>query len=282
MTPNQRKSSPALYELVGNGRPPRTETTHVRAREVAPERAVDTPQPAPAAPSTPQLEGQIAPGGSVRVPAGVIFLIVAIVFAALFAGYLIGYQQKSNELVDEASREQVDGMQLPRDPLNTPAEPATPRVADTRRDRGTVAPTPGEGPVMVNPAPRAKAGPDEQAGGVSGQNARSIRMPGDPLTVIVENGVPDPRERGLNYLAITSEGRERVEPFLAYLNANGVDAAAYPVNNGVYRVYTLRGFTRDEYRTERRPFEDAMKRLTESFSDGEGRGVTFSAFWDKY
>ena len=262
MTPNQRKSSPALYELVGNGRPPRTETNHVRPREVAPARVPESPVPAP------QLEGEMTAGGSVRVPAGAIFLIVFGVFAALFVGYLIGYQQKAREFAREASQERVNGMELPRDPLNE--RPVNPELVD-RETR----------PTPVNPTPEDDP---EPIAGTPGGSDPGTSMPelDDPLTVIVENGVEDPRVPGLNYLAITSEGRERIEPFLAYLNANGVDAAAYPVNNGVYRVYALRGFSRDEYRNDRRPFESAMRRLTESFTDGEGRGVTYSPFWDKY
>ena len=273
MTPNQRKSSPALYELVGNGRPARTETNHVRPREVTPERAPDT---LPSPPSTPQLEGQIAPGGSVRVPAGVIFLIVAIVFAALFAGYLIGYQQKSNELVDEASKQQVDNLQLPRDPLNTPQN----AVTGTETRQRSVTPRPENRAPVVDPTPDDST---VVADGGGAQNADSVRLPGDPLTVIVENGIEDPRERGLNYLAFTSESRERIEPFLAYLNANGVDAAAYPVNNGVYRIYALRGFRGGSYlEPSGVSFENEIRALTETFVDGQGRTLRFSRLWERH
>ena len=44
--------------------------------------------------------------------------------------------------------------------------------------------------------------------------AQFVQEPPPGEVVIVENGVEDPRLPGLNYLAITSEGRERIEPFL--------------------------------------------------------------------
>ncbi|GAB4551268.1 MAG: hypothetical protein Tsb0013_13330 [Phycisphaerales bacterium] len=255
MTPNQRKSAPALYELVGNGRP-RPETTHIRPREVAPER-----QHEPAAPA-PQLEGEITPGGSVRMPAGVIFLIVFGVFAALFAGYLIGYQQKAREVEDELAKARVESLELPRDPLN-----------DRPVNRGLVQDRPIE---RTSPTPENGGTPDDRGDQQAGNQTPGV------LSLIVEGGVQDPRVKGLNYLAITSLGAERVRGFLDYLADNRVDAAAYRVNNGVYRVYALRGFTREQYRSDSKAFQDAIQRLTEAYRDENGRDVKFSEFWDKF
>ena len=260
MTPNPRRKSPALYELVGAGKA-RPDPVRVRAREVQPDR-----QSEPADRPVTAMEGEFAAGGSVRMPAGALFFIIFGVLAALAAGYLIGYQQKAREVEKEQTREAINGVSIPKnDPLNDrPVNPDLLRSTPATADSGTQADSGGAGDLEDQPQQRPQ--------------------PADsgPIGIIVEGGVEDPRQAGLNYYAITSMGEERVEAFLDHLVANGVDAAAYRVNNVAYRIYALRGFSREQFREERGPFEAAIKRIAEQFKDQSGRDIKVDPYWEKY
>lgn len=285
-TSKQRKVGPALYELVGNGRA-RTSTEGVRPRTIDPESEHEhKPQPQNKPQSQPQraetpptqsapaaVEGEFGPGRSVRMPAGILFFFIFGVVGALVAGYLIGYQQRGREAERSEAQARIANADLSgiNDPLNQPVNPDLINDDDTvqpRRDdpqggqstpEGGSEGTRDEPPVVVDDDPDADYGE----------------------VIVLDRGVTDPRQRGLNYLAVTQIEAERAPAFLEYLASNGVDALAEPVNNGVYRIWTLRGFNRDEYRTQRRSYEDTIKRLTERYRAPDGLSVIYDSYWDK-
>lgn len=253
MTPS-RKNSPALYELVGNDRP-RPVQVSVRPARIDDDTARDVQHAT--------LEGELRPGGTVRMPAGAIFLMVFLIVFALIAGYLIGYNQKAREVRADQTEAALEHLDEGLDPLNR--IPVNPNLVDADEQENDARP-------RENRPAQPENGDSEPVS--ADQNASR--------TLIVEGDIEDPRVRGLNYLAVTSMGAERVEAFLDYLAREGVDAAAYPVNNGVYRIYALQGFSRDEYRANREPFERGLQRITDAYRDAAGRGVTYDPFWDKH
>ncbi len=265
MSNGRRKGAPALYELID------------RERYSAPQRGVrPTVVPDQSGDGDEGFAGEavggLEAGRSVRVPAGTLFFFVAAIAGALIAGYLIGYQQKSNEVDRLAAQRAAENALIPSDPLQ--------RVPENRelvQERTMPAPEPG---------PRLQ-GPDNNRDSAAQNRTQApphtTPGPGAWRPTIVENGARDPRERGLNYLALTQVGADGVEPFLAYLFERGVDAIAVRVNNGLYRVFVLEGFTGPQYRAgEQRPLQENVRRLTEAYRDPDDRTVKYDPFWERF
>jgi len=90
--------------------------------------------------------------------------------------------------------------------------------------------------------------------------ADSIGVPNVPGA----SGAGDPREPGLNYFRLTSipASADEVGRMIDFLAANGVDAAAIPINNGrSVKVLAMRGFTNPLSDPQAQAYAERLKRL---------------------
>jgi hypothetical protein len=214
-----RKGGPVLFELVRGGSHP--------ARPVSSGGATD---PEPAGGGWWNWAGR-----SIRVPAGYIFVVAAVIVAAGLLGYVIGFGRAERLAEADAARRAQQTM-----PVNDPLTEAPMNLELT-------APTP-EGPVDDELAAGALTGPPER--GPQAQEGREA----------VDDG--DPRDAGLNYYVIVrdlpAEGARLVE----WLEARGVAAMTEPVSGGLVKVIVLQGFPRGQASSARAlAFKEHLREL---------------------
>ena len=251
-----RKNAPALYELIRErSRAPSTtppEEDQLDEHEPEPE---EEPSCDEEPPST-----ILGPGRTVRMPVGYFFFGLAIVIATGIGGYILGFRQ--SEARYERQRERQARLDAPADPLDRPI--------NRRLLAGS------------SPAPEGRADSDA---GPSGSIGAFPSDGGTGTMVIVEQGTPDPRQRGVNYAVVASLGRERALDLGRFLTERGVDVAVVKLNNArLPSVIALRGFPSGHFRTEqRRSFEATLRRLGQEHADrGGGRKDFAELWWDRY
>jgi hypothetical protein len=133
----------------------------------------------------------------------------------------------------------------------------------------------------MQPPPRTPSGTPgsggaRNAGATSGNAPRIDGIPPAPVLTAAPGGqgtiisavgmlATDPREAGLNYLALATLPRADAEAAIAFLAQNGLQVIGVPVdraraatnNPGPARLYALPGLSRDEFRG---PAKEAMER----------------------
>ena len=109
-----------------------------------------------------------------------------------------------------------------------------------------------------------------------------------------EQAPGDPRQPGVNYLALATLPRNDARQAVAFLAEHGVEAIAVPVdpsssganNGGRYRVYSLLGIASKDYsrkRAERERHEAEIRRLGRLWQDQYHGSSDFSRTqWEKY
>lgn len=197
-----RKAGPVLYELVR-------------------ERPRGGSEVAGAAPA-PETTGSGLwnwAGRTIRVPAGYLFVVAAVIVAAGLVGYVIGYGRAERLAEADAVRRAQQSV-----PVNDPLT---------------------EGPINLNltaPSPEAPT-PDERrpAAGERDEGSAESAPPQEPAET---DG--DPRTPDLNYYVLVrdlpAEGARLVE----WLEARGVAAMTEPVSGGLVKVIVLEGFPRGQ------------------------------------
>lgn len=192
-------------------------------------------------------------GGLVSMPLNSIYLsiagVIALVIIIWAAAYWLGGRAKEKELAPYISAGVQPSGTTPTtnptqaNPASNSANPTTfvppPRLSGslTRQD--------------VTPQPSNSNPPTLSAPTFTG-----------PGTVITSKGMveKDPREAGLNYLAIVRLPRADAEKVVAFLAANGFEAIGVPVtvekgskaanNLPLYQIIALQGITGEQYRKE--------------------------------
>ena len=163
-------------------------------------------------------------GRSIRVPAGYLFVVAAVVVAAGLFGYVIGYgraQRVAEAEAAERARQSVpENDPLTEAPLNielTSPSPEGPEVrpASEREGEGT--------------GPDAGSGSRSEAEGERGADAAG----------------GDPREDGLNYFVLVRDLPTEGERLVSWLAERGVPAMTEPVSNGLVKVVVLQGVPGD-------------------------------------
>jgi len=160
-------------------------------------------------------------GRSIRVPAGYIFVVAAVVVAAGLFGYVIGYgraQRVADAEAAQRARQSVpENDPLTSAPLNlelTSPSPEGPEV-------------PPELAQSADPADaNADATTDESAGPPEGADA-------------------DPRDDGLNYFVLVRDLPTEGQRLVGWLRGRGVPAMTEPVSNGLVKVIVLEGIAGD-------------------------------------
>ncbi len=163
----------------------------------------------------------------------------------------------------------------------TNTEPA--RTPEPGRDPGGASPATG-------PSPHGPESPASPGGNPSG------------ITVLTARGfIADPREAGLNYLALATLARTEAERAIAFLADSGVEAFGVPVvergragaNNpgpaaadAKFRVFAARGISGEEYsqnRTVKTNLEAAVARIGAQWQrDHRGSSNFAKPLWEKF
>ncbi|MDX2132809.1 MAG: hypothetical protein SFY69_12235 [Planctomycetota bacterium] len=225
------RSTTPLFDLLSRGGP-----AAARVSAPARPRPVREPvRPAPGVrPEPPEAEDVHEPT-FLRLPMNTVYIAVAVVLVLLLGAWIGGVKWGSAREAARVERELGDVLARPA--VNEPGtveRPASPAPAQPeRREAARPAPGPGATPPRAIPA------------------GRVLGATGD---------IADPRESGLNYLALAVLPREDAVSAMAFLSENNVGSFAVPVdakgaevNNpgpvARYRLYALPGVTRDELRS---------------------------------
>ena len=234
----RKSSQPALYELIRRRNeeqgdsPPRpmqspTVQEPSRRETIAPKVNGDSEDEGP------MLGDLLAPGRSIRVPIGYLFVGAAAIVALAVLAYVVGHSSGEGHAKAVLDQEAVDefnaqnSARMMSDPLaNTP-----PRV---RPPKGSNSPSagPGEDP------PRGRAGPIES----------------------------DPREIGTNYYYLVYTDRSKAIEFAEFCRQSGLEAyVVHGDNPELRRVMVVPGFAAGqsslpEFRQLREQIEDVITR----------------------
>ncbi|MBU6412608.1 MAG: hypothetical protein KGS45_03980 [Planctomycetes bacterium] len=196
-------------------------------------------------------------GGLVSMPLNSIYLtiagVIALVIVIWAAAYWLGGRAKEKELAPYISA----GVQ----------PSATPSDTTTQTNSSTSSPAAGgSNPTTFIPPPRlsgssARPDPVPQPSNTNPPTLSAPTFTG-PGTIITSKGMTDkdPREAGLNYLAIVRLPRADAEKVVAFMAANGFEAIGVPVavekgskaanNLPLYQIIALQGISGEQYRKE--------------------------------
>lgn len=198
----------------------------------------------------------IGPGRVVRLPVGYFFFGAAVVLAAAFGGYLVGYQVRDRSAEAEKRRLVSEGMILPADPLASETRSGTPvagtneRPVRTGTTGGSQTGTQPERPRTQDRAPQGGTTGGTTAGtGGAGTTGTGSTLP--PGVVLVQQGERGPWEPGLNYFIIASYGQENALELAEFLAGNGVPVVVTRLRGSpLWSVVSQQGFTRDPMRAD--------------------------------
>ncbi|MGP1347719.1 MAG: hypothetical protein ACTS3F_13765 [Phycisphaerales bacterium] len=224
----------ALYEMFDAGDPSSQSVPQTALRRGhMPERAPEPP-PEPIIAPRPVREGQgfpLAPGRSIRVPAGYLLFVAAAVVALLIGAYALGHARGERAAETRLALD-PSGTSGDAEQDNAIVEPLNANAGTPNRPQGT----PNAGGTTPNQRPaRTPSGTTPQ------------RTPGGAL--IVTPSDLDPREPGLNYLIVALRGPDEAVRIAEFLTANAIAAGVFPANRDSLRlVVALRGFSGEEVR----------------------------------
>ena len=193
-----RKAGPVLLELI---------------------RDSSRPTPGVAAPAEPSSGGMWNwAGRTIRVPAGYVFVVAAVVAAVGLLGYVIGYGRAERIAEGEAARRAQQSIPV-TDPLDQ--SPLNLNLTSPQPER------PLSDPVPSRP--------------VSGSGIPAEARPAGPA-----GAPPDPREASLNYYVIVRDLPSEGARLVAWLGEQGVPALTEPVSGGLVKVVVTEGFARGQ------------------------------------
>jgi len=236
-----KSGRPVLYELLKtppssngyssqNGRHSREEPVH----EAAPE---------PEARERPVFGN----GRTIRLPAGYIFVFIAVLILCAAVAYMFGYMRGEQEgelseldrLVAEQENSLI-GSQLGTNDSDASRAPGgsglteRPSPPTGRNDTGS---RPRDGNRGSGTA--ASGSPSNTSNGSAGGQPRTYHTPVEPTK--------DPREPGHYYYRLIATSRTMATTVAEFCRENGVEAFILRANNGgSYTVYVLPGFTSEE------------------------------------
>jgi hypothetical protein len=211
----RKSAQPALYELIRR----RSEEQSDAPARPMPQARVQEPAPRAVAPrgegdSTdhePVLGDLIAPGRSIRVPVGYLFVGAAAIVALAVLAYVVGHSSGEGHAKAVLDQQAVDEFNAE----NAGKSMSDPLVSAPTR----VKPTKG-----ANPAPNAGASKETARG-----QAGSIES--------------DPREVGTNYYYLVYTDRPKAIEFADFCRENGLDAYVVQGDNPeLRRVMVMPGF----------------------------------------
>ncbi len=205
-----RRNSRALYELVS-----------------------DRATPVPGAPRRPTISEPaeddgggvlrlLSPGRVLRIPIGYLLFAVAGAIVLVIAAYVIGYDQREREYDRQAARELASAFEGMEDPARARDRGAT----ATADGANAIAGTDGGGGAAVTPRPEPAP---------TGSTLPNVWLVGE--------GVPDPREPGLNYFVLASTiPRAEAERLARFVGERGIGVVVLPRRAGNGQVTPRRGF----------------------------------------
>ncbi|MEC9372889.1 MAG: hypothetical protein VYC34_03560 [Planctomycetota bacterium] len=210
------------------------------------------PAPSHAPPPPPAETGEHAswfsPGRTVRVPVGYFWLGAALVLAVFVGGWAIGNQMARRAIAEERARDYLG-----------PGGPSRDPIMETAGGSGFL---PG-----ASDARAGESRPNRDSG------AAQPRRTGIDARILPDR---DPRQEGLNYLALASYDYETAVRCVEFLVSQGVDAYVLHRNNDLFQVMVNRGFpggSLSEKATQDFIFE--MKRLGRIFKNDHRGGIDF-------
>lgn len=158
-------------------------------------------------------------GRTIRVPAGYIFVVAAVILASGIFGYVIGYGRA--ERVAQQAEAQQRAQLAVDDPLDS-------------------------GPPTLNlTAPRPEEPRIESALSVPADPASTSESgDGEERPLVTDDG--DPRVEGLNYYVLVRDLPAEGDRLVAWLDSRGIPAITEPVSGGLVKVIVVDGFERGQ------------------------------------
>ncbi len=187
----------------------------------------DSPRPQSSASSSAPTQDEPTPGSgmlnwagrTVRVPAGYLFVVIAVIAAVGLLGYTIGYGRASQIAEQQRARELGA---VVNDPLDS-------------------------GPPDLNLAPRPEEPPVQSTLATSeGAEQQPADAPAQPPAQSEQSTSGDPRTEGLNYYVLVRDLPAEGDRLVAWLDSRGVPAMTEPVSGGLVKVIVLDGFERGQ------------------------------------
>jgi len=235
--------------------------------------------------AAPMLEGgDTRFGGVVRLPVGVMLLILAGVLMGLIVAYSVGYTR-----ADAAADRRIEELLLDqRDDLGDEVYAATGRPPDRRSatlGRAESRPAPA-----TDPGPPATSRPETSTSGTSGTGRPADPSPAATEPVPTLEAWQRPRVQwwddvfldpinttpGPWYWVLMQTSREGATRFIEFARERGLETYAVPVNNArsaSYRVYVVPGLHTNSAEHEwHAPMRAFIERLGEAWSKEPGSG----------
>lgn len=206
-------------------------------------------------------------------------VVLGVVFVVFVVAYKAGQREANKDL----------GRQVqPESPPISGIPPSGPRPAEAAPARGPFA----------DPSLKGAAVPKPKTAPEASKPARPSQAFDDPTKpVLTATGAydADPRAPGLNYLVLATRlTREDARKLVAFLTVNGLETVGVPAkvesegrqanNPGSYKVVTLAGLTRDQYRSDD-PMKAKLKsegtRLGELWKDQNRTTIIKDTYWEQ-
>lgn len=183
-----------------------------------------------------------------RVPRGLVLLIVAGTIGLFVLAYSVGHSRGAAAALATSAEDQEPGR----------ARPPAPRRAGAGSDADS-----GVGPGSET--------------GFPADSAANVDLQANPLGV-------DTREVGLNYYNIAMYDRETAERLIQFLYGHGVESCAVPLQNGrLFQVVDLYGIAPGRVSDLGKKRKDLLMQLGKSWKkDEKGPGDLSDAWAEKY
>jgi hypothetical protein len=211
-------------------------------------------------------------GRQLTLPTPAVGIALAVLLVGIILAWTTAYRMGYSRADERATRELSLAAAPVQDPLR--ADPAA-----------------GGGPAAL-PPPQVRSQAQAQPVAAEPRQARPQAAPAaGAARAVMCPPEPDPRQPGLNYFAIEGQlDREGAITIVTFLAENGVDSLAFDTDRGAgnnprsWRVYGLRGFSVEEYRSPARvEYEQRISRLGEIFRRDHRGWTDFSRTnWARY
>ena len=167
-------------------------------------------------------------GRTIRVPAGYIFVVAAVILASGIFGYVIGYGRAKDVAKRAAAQEKAQlSVNDPLDSGPPNLNLTAPRIEEPRI----------ESRLPITPRDEDSA---SDSSGVADADSTPVEQPAAPEP----DG--DPRIAGLNYYVLVRDLPAEGERLVEWLGAQGIPAMTEPVSGGLVKVIVLDGFERGQ------------------------------------
>jgi hypothetical protein len=215
--------------------------------------------------------GWLSPGQVVRMPVGYLLIAAAGVLILVVAVFYVGYETGGRAEKVEAERRLREYGAPTNDPL----------VEGFVDPVGSAADIPGAGGAEPGSDTTRQAQPTETAGRDEPDDAQS-RQPAERRRTAAP-ATPE-RVKGLNYWIVSYTTPEEGERLVDFFAEHGIPAKAYPASGGNVQVWVLRGFSREELRTNAADeFKLRLRRLGRIWKSERGGTDDLDTMWlNKY